>query len=149
MNFFKAIISNQALMSAFFAWLFCQSWKVFKKAKKEKKFSFKWFTLLGGFPSSHSASVSALATSIGLNYGFNSAIFALSSVFAIVVISDAQGIRRASGKQAEILNKIIDDLYNKRGFKVEYLKELIGHTPFEVFIGVILGISIAFLIYLF
>jgi len=146
MNFLNELFSNQALIATLIAWFFAQSVKVITDVIREKKFKFKQFALPGGFPSSHSAAVSALATSIGLNFGFDSALFAISIIFAGVVISDAQGIRRAAGKQAEILNRIIEDFYMHRGLKIEYLKELLGHTPFEVFIGILFGIAVAIIL---
>ena len=143
MNFFNQLFSNQVLIATFIAWFVTQSVKVIKDIIKEKRFKFKQFALPGGFPSSHSAAVSALSVSIGLSFGFDSALFAISVIFALVVISDAQGIRRTAGKQAEILNRIIEDFYAHRGLKIEYLKELLGHTPFEVFIGILFGIAVA------
>lgn len=146
MEFLNELLSNQVLIATLIAWFVAQSVKVIKDIIKERKFKFKRFALPGGFPSSHSAAVSALATSIGLNFGFDSALFAISLIFAGVVISDAQGIRRASGKQAEILNRIIEDFYAHRGLKIERLKELLGHTPFEVFIGILFGIVVAIIL---
>jgi acid phosphatase family membrane protein YuiD len=98
----------------------------------------------GGMPSSHSAVVTSLATLIGYYEGLDSAIFALSVIFALVVMYDATGVRRAAGKQARILNQII----NSKEVKVnvpEKLVELLGHTPFEVFVGFIIGIGYALL----
>jgi len=106
----------------------------------------------GGFPSSHTAFVSSLTTTIGLNHGFYSDIFAITTVFSLVVIYDASGVRRAVGEQANVLNNIIShfDLRNnfkniekEKEFYKEELKELIGHTPVEVISGIILGILIA------
>lgn len=93
-------------------------------------------------PSSHAAGASALATSCGLEYGFHSAVFALATVFAIVTMFDAQGVRRSSGQQAEILNKIMDDIYWRGKIEADRLKELIGHTPFQVFVGALLGVTL-------
>lgn len=143
MNFLNELFSNQVLVATLVAWLVAQLVKPIRDIIKERKFKFKRFTSPGGFPSSHSAAVSALATSVGLNFGFNSALFAIAIIFAGVVISDAQGIRRASGKQAEVLNRIIEDFYAHRGLKIERLKELLGHTPFEVFMGILFGIAVA------
>ena len=143
MNFFNQLFSNQVLIATFIAWFVTQSVKVIKDIIKEKRFKFKQFALPGGFPSSHSAAVSALSVSIGLSFGFDSALFAISVIFALVVISDAQGIRRASGKQAEVLNTIMKDFYAHQGLKIERLKELLGHTPFEVFIGILFGVAVA------
>ncbi len=140
------IFSNKPLIIAIIAWAIAQSLKFVITGVKEKKMDFTLLVTTGGFPSSHTAIVSALATSIGLNFGLASPFFAISVVMASVVMSDARGIRRAAGKQAQILNKIIDDLYQKRELKLERLKELLGHTSFEVFSGAILGIFIALLL---
>lgn len=94
-------------------------------------------------PSSHSAFVTSLATGIGLYEGFDSTMFALATVFALIVMYDASGVRRAAGKQARVLNAIIEDL-NRRELHPERLKELLGHTPFEVVVGALLGILMAF-----
>lgn len=93
-------------------------------------------------PSSHSAFVTSLGTAIGLTEGFHSTLFALSAAFALIVMYDASGVRRAAGKQAKVLNTIIEDL-RMRELHPERLRELLGHTPFEVLIGAILGIVIA------
>jgi hypothetical protein len=146
MSQLKTVLSNKPLTIAITAWFIAQFFKFTITAVKKRKFDFTLLVSTGGFPSSHTAIVGALATSIGLNFGFGSPFFAISVVMASVVISDARGIRRAAGKQAQILNKIIDDLYQKRELKIERLKELLGHTPFEVFSGAILGIFIALLL---
>lgn len=110
-----------------------------------RKIDFRIFTTTGGMPSSHSAGVVALSTAIGIQSGFMSQLFAISMGFSFVVMYDAAGIRRASGKMAVCLNKIMDDFYkhdiNAAGTK---LKELLGHTPVEVFCGAILGLLFAF-----
>jgi acid phosphatase family membrane protein YuiD len=98
-------------------------------------------------PSSHAAGVTALATSVGLSYGFNSGLFAITAIFALIIMFDAQGVRRQTGQQAEILNKIMEDIYFKRVLKEERLKELLGHTPVEVLIGAFLGILLALIFY--
>lgn len=93
-------------------------------------------------PSSHSAFVTSLATAIGMTVGFDSVLFALSFAFAMIVMYDASGVRRAAGKQAKVLNAILEDL-NRRELHPERLRELLGHTPFEVVVGALLGILIA------
>ncbi len=120
-----------------------QSLKVLLGVLREKRFDFRWFVGTGGMPSSHAAVVSALTTSVGLHAGFASPIFYVALVFTIVVLFDAQGVRRASGKQAEILNKILDDIYWKKNIQEERLMELIGHTPMEVLAGTFVGIFVA------
>jgi acid phosphatase family membrane protein YuiD len=99
-------------------------------------------------PSSHASTVSALATSVGLTYGFTSPFFAITFFLAFITMFDAQGVRRQSGHQAEALNQIIEDIYLNKGIKQERLKELLGHTPVQVFIGAAIGIIVALFCYL-
>lgn len=131
------------LLTTFIAWFIAQGLKVLLGVLREKRFDFRWFVGTGGMPSSHAAVVSALTTAVGLHTGFASPSFYIALVFTIVVLFDAQGVRRASGKQAEILNKVLDDIYWKKKIQEERLKELIGHTPIEVFTGAMLGIFVA------
>jgi hypothetical protein len=143
-DLFSQILTNHVLITAFLAWLIAQTIKVTLGAIKQRRFDFRWFIGTGGMPSSHAAGATALAYSVGLNYGFNSVIFALAATFAIVVMFDAQGVRRATGKQAQILNKVMDDIYWQGKIKEDRLRELIGHTPIEVLVGMILGVLVAF-----
>jgi acid phosphatase family membrane protein YuiD len=142
-SLFISLIENKILMITLLAWAIAQSTKVILGVIREKRFNFRWFIGTGGMPSSHAAGATALATSCGLNLGFDSAIFALAVVFAIVTMFDAQGVRRSTGKQAELLNRLMDDIYWKGKIEEEKLKELIGHTPVEVFVGAIMGFFIA------
>lgn len=98
-------------------------------------------------PSSHAAGAAALATSTGLELGFASPLFALATAFALVTMFDAQGVRRAAGTQAMLLNQILDDMYWKGRFETERLLELIGHTPLQVVAGAILGCLLAIVFY--
>lgn len=109
-----------------------------------KKINFKIFTTTGGMPSSHSAGVMGLSTAVGLIRGFSSVDFAIAFGFAMIVMYDAAGLRRAAGKTAACLNKMMDDFY-KHDLQavVPKLKELLGHTPFEVVVGAIYGIIFA------
>lgn len=134
---------NYVVYSVAIAWVTAQTIKVFLGIIREKRFNFRWFVGTGGMPSSHASGVSALASSVGLYAGFNSAAFAIALLFAIVVLFDAQGVRRASGKQAEILNKILDDIYWKKKIQEDRLRELLGHTPVEVFTGIAIGIFVS------
>ena len=143
MRFFIANSKYNILLTTVIAWFIAQGFKVLIGVLREKRFNFKWFVGTGGMPSSHAAAVSALATSVGLHAGFTSPHFAIALLFTVVVLFDAQGVRRASGKQAEILNKILDDIYWKKRIKEDRLKELLGHTPVEVLTGTALGILIA------
>ena len=138
---------NKIFWFTLYSWFVAQTIKVIIGVIKEKRFNFRWFVGTGGIPSSHSATVSALATLVGLSCGFDSVIFVLALTFAIIVIADAQGFRRASGKQAEVLNKMLDDIYWKKHIQEDRLKELLGHTPIEVFAGIACGIGIALLLW--
>lgn len=111
---------------------------------KSRKINFKIFTTTGGMPSSHSAGVMGLATSVGLISGFDSISFAIATGFAFVTMYDATGVRRAAGKTAACLNRMMDDFYNHDVQAIGgKLKELLGHTPFEVIMGALFGIVLA------
>lgn len=114
----------------------------------KRKVDFKLFTTTGGMPSSHSAGVVGIATAVGIISGFSSVIFSVAMGYALVVMYDAAGLRRASGKMAACLNKIMDDFYKHDVQSVGgKLKELLGHTPIEVFAGAILGVAYAYYIH--
>lgn len=138
---------NYVVYAVVAAWLIAQAIKVLLGIIRERRFNFMWFVGTGGMPSSHAAGVTALASSIGLYAGFNTPAFAMALLFAIVVLFDAQGVRRASGKQAQILNKILDDIYWRKKIQEDRLKELLGHTPVEVLTGVAIGIFVSLLCY--
>ena len=110
-------------------------------------FNFRLLVGTGGMPSSHSSFVMALATTVGLETGWNSPVFMLSLGFAIVTMNDAQGVRRASGHQASLLNRIVDDMYHQKPIKPERLRELLGHTPIQVTIGGLIGVLTALVFY--
>ena len=135
------IFQNRILLISIFSCFLAQFLKIF--TGKEKKFDFKRIIISGGMPSSHSSFVTSLAMLVGFDKGFASTEFAITAVFAIIVMYDASGVRRAVGKQATILNKILDDLHHKKHIEQKRLKELIGHTPKEVLFGAILGILTA------
>lgn len=123
-------------------WFFIQIFKVISETMKNKKFDYKRILGAGGMPSSHSAVVTSLATLIGKSEGFNSSIFAISLIFACIVMYDATGVRRAAGEQAKLLNKIVQT-QELTGIKVrEKLVEVLGHTPLQVLVGAIVGIVV-------
>ena len=142
---FSEAFRNKIFMTMLSAWAIAQAAKVIIGVIRQKKFYFRWLVCTGGMPSSHAAGAACLATSVGIHHCFDSAYFALAAAFAIVVMFDAQGVRRATGKQARILNKITEDIYWQGRIHENRLRELIGHTPVEVLVGAILGITIAFL----
>jgi uncharacterized protein len=145
---FIELLRNKIFITTLSAWIIAQTIKVCIGVVSQRKFDFRWFVGTGGMPSSHAAGASCLATAVGLEYGFDSVYFALAASFAIVVMFDAQGVRRSSGKQAKILNKIMDDIYWQGRIKENQLRELIGHTPMEVIAGFLLGVIIACLLYI-
>lgn len=102
----------------------------------------------GGMPSSHSASVAALTTAVGMKEGPDSTLFAVTLFFSLVVMYDAAGLRRAAGLQARVLNRIAEDQYAHRGFRPERLSELVGHTPIEVLVGGAIGVLYGLVWYL-
>jgi hypothetical protein len=147
MDTLTAIINNQPLAAGFLAWFIAQFFKFLLALKHGvNRQAFQRFWASGGFPSSHAASVTALAAACGIKYGFDSPFFAISAVFALVVIYDAFTVRQEAGKHAEILNRIMEDIYLHKKFEFNRLKELLGHTRFEAFFGLLLGIAIAIFI---
>jgi uncharacterized protein len=137
------ILRNKIFMTTLCAWVIAQTIKVIMGIIHERRFDFRWFVGTGGMPSSHAAGASCLATAVGMGYGFASVYFALGASFALVVMFDAQGVRRATGRQARILNKITEDIYWQGKINEHRLRELVGHTPIEVIVGFLLGVSIA------
>lgn len=147
MDEYGIILGNKILDVTFIAWFIAQFYKVITTIFIDKEFNFKRFYETGGMPSSHSSTVSCLATCIGMVYGTRDPLFSITLVFAGITMYDAAGIRRAAGKQAKVVNKMVDGLSFRIGekFNDEKLKELLGHTPIEVFVGMILGVCVALL----
>lgn len=138
------LFENHVIVVTMVSWLLAQSIKLIIDKIRFREVDFTRIVGAGGMPSSHSAFVTSLATSIAFQNGLNSTEFALAFSFAAVVMYDAAGVRRSAGKQAVVLNKIVHDLYSKEHtIKKERLKELIGHSPVEVFAGAVLGILVA------
>jgi len=144
MNVFFEIFSNKVLGISIFACFLAQFMKIF--TGKYKKLELARIFTSGGMPSSHSSFVTSLATLVGLERGFASTDFAIVCVFALIIMYDATGVRRAVGKQAAIINQMLDDLHNKKHIEQKKLKELVGHTPKEVLFGAMLGIIIALIL---
>jgi len=144
-DIFVEIAQNKIFLVTLSAWVVAQLIKVIIGTIIQRRFDFKLLLGTGGMPSSHAAGASCLATIIGLEYGFQSVYFALAASFAIVVMFDAQGVRRSAGKQARILNRILEDIYWQGKVSEGRLRELVGHTPIEVMAGFLLGIVVAFL----
>ncbi len=143
---FQGFINNNVLMTSVLAWFVAQVMKVVIVCIISKRLDFSRIIGSGGMPSSHSSFAVSLAVSIGMECGFESPMFAVCFCFALVVMYDAAGVRRSAGQQAKILNQLVDNW--GRGNFVDTdkrLKELLGHTPTEVFAGALLGIIIAVL----
>ena len=135
--------TNQVLMSWLTACLLAQGIKILLGVIYLRRFDFRWLIGTGGMPSTHAAGVSALSLSIGFQSGFNSPLFAAAVAFTIITLFDAQGVRRWSGRQAQVLNKMMEDIYFKRRIQEQRLKELLGHTPLEVLAGMGIGLVTA------
>ena len=137
------LLANNALMASIAAWALAQVSKLLIYLLREGKLNVRYLATAGGMPSSHSALVTALATRIGIDHGVSSGLFAVALVFAGVVLYDAAGVRRAVSHQARILNQILDEAFEYQRFSEKRLLELLGHTPFEVFVGLLLGVVTA------
>ena len=145
MNDIQKLVTNKYLYLPLLLWFCIQVFKVICDLVKTKKFNFKRIMGAGGMPSSHTAVVTSLAMLVGKSEGFDSAMFAVALVFAMVVMYDAAGVRRAAGKQAHLLNKIIETP-GLTGVEVqERLVEVLGHTPLQVIVGAIIGITVGLL----
>lgn len=146
MQEFDTILNNQVLLVSLLACLVAQGFKVIVELVINGKINLRFLMTTGGMPSAHSALVGALATGVGLTAGWSSPEFAIASIFAVIVMYDAAGVRQAAGKQARILNQILDEIFQEgHQLNEERLKELLGHTPFQVLVGLALGIAITFL----
>ena len=142
MNSFMDVFGNTVVTVPAFAWVVTQVTKVIYDLEKHRKIDIRRFVGAGGMPSSHTAFVTSLATVIGLHSGWGSVEFGITFALAMIVMYDATGVRRAAGKQAQVLNKLIAESQSSgklTNLDVK-LKELIGHTPFEVLVGGIIGI---------
>jgi len=145
---FSDLIHNKVVVAAMLAWLLGQGLKFPFEYLINKKWDWTIVFSTGGLPSSHSAVVTAVALSIGLIDGFDTSLFALAAATGLIVVYDATGVRRQAGFHAERINQIMRDFLESGHFEQEDLKEMLGHTPFEVFSGIILGglISLAVLL---
>jgi acid phosphatase family membrane protein YuiD len=140
------ILDNRVLMVALIACLIAQALKLIIEIVQHRKLNVRVLVTTGGMPSAHSALVTALAAGVGQTLGWASPDFAVAMVFAIIVMYDAAGVRQAAGKQARILNQMIDELFHEKpDFSQDRLKELLGHTPVQVIAGSALGITIYWL----
>ena len=145
MSDLQKIIYNKYLYIPLVVWFCIQSFKVIYELVVTKKFNFKRILGAGGMPSSHTAVVTTISTMIGRFEGFDTSIFALAVIFSLVVMYDAAGVRRAAGKQARLLNKIIETPGLSRMQVKEKLVKVIGHTQLQVLVGAIIGITVGML----
>lgn len=136
----KALFTNAVLIYGALAWFTAQILKVILTYIRERRLKLGLFWSAGGMPSSHSAFVCAISVAIALQEGMGSPLFALAVGIAVIVMYDAAGVRRAAGHQATVLNKIIEELFQGHPMSEEELKEILGHTPTQVFFGAVLGV---------
>ena len=135
--------NNQVLQSWLFACLISQGIKITLGIIRLKRFDFRWLLGTGGMPSTHASGVTALSLSVGFKDGFGSPLFATAVAFTVITLFHAQGVRRWSGRQAQVLNKMMEDMYFKRRIQEQRLKELLGHSPIEVLAGMAIGVVTA------
>ncbi|MCR5059663.1 MAG: divergent PAP2 family protein [Saccharofermentans sp.] len=151
MDILMQIITNSILLAGLSAWVIAQILKAITYLIINRKFQLERLFGDGGMPSGHSATVTSVAVMTGLEYGFDSGVFAVAAILAIVVMHDAMGVRRETGKQAKAINEM-QDFINKMGGKEltdeEKLKEFVGHTPLQVVMGSILGLAVGIVIHL-
>jgi uncharacterized protein len=140
------VASNRTLWVPVLVWFAVQLWKLISSLIFRRKFDLSLLWATGGMPSSHSALVVALAISVGINTGFDSPLFAVSAVLAMVVMYDAAGVRQAAGKQAQKINLIVEELLSGHPLNEERLRELLGHTPLQVAVGALVGLVGALLL---
>ena len=138
-----AVLHNQVLIAALIAWGIAQVVKLPVEFATKRVWNWSLLLRAGGMPSSHAALVTAAAHGIGLTLGFNSGLYALAVVLAMIVIYDATGIRRQAGRHAEIINTMIQDLVEGHPLRQEQLMEVLGHSPFQALVGMLLGLVIA------
>lgn len=146
MNILTEIVRNKCIYVPFILWFLIQTFKVVSDLVVNKKLNVKRIIGAGGMPSSHSAVVCSLSMLVGREYGFDSGIFAIALVMSFIVMYDAAGVRRASGKQARILNKILENPGMSTVEVQEKLIEALGHTPIQVFVGAVIGFFVGFII---
>jgi uncharacterized protein len=135
------------LIPALVAWAIAQVTKLILAAIVEHRLDLRVLAQTGGMPSSHAAIVSGLTAAVGRMDGVRSATFAIALIFSFVVMYDAQSVRRAAGRQAAVLNRLVEDVFAMRGIQEDRLRELLGHTPFEVLVGAALGVAVGLLLF--
>jgi len=134
------------LLAPLVAWTIAQAAKLLLTSFRQRGLNLRVLAETGGMPSSHAAIVMGLTAAVGKYSGLASAPFAIALIFTFVVMYDAAGLRRAAGRQAEVLNRLVEDLVHMRGVQEARLRELLGHTPFEVLVGAVIGLAVGILL---
>ncbi len=134
------------LLAPLVAWAIAQAAKVILTSMHQRRLNLRVLAETGGMPSSHAAIVMGMTSAVGKYAGASSASFAIALIFSFVVMYDAAGLRRAAGRQAAILNRLVEDLVHMRGMQEQRLRELLGHTPVEVLVGAVLGIAVGLIL---
>ena len=142
----SGFLHNTIILSAFLSWMVAQMAKILCHVAMKRHFDFSLIVRLGGMPSSHSSTVAGLATAVGWHAGLASPAFGIAFTFAILTMLDATTVRRAAGRQAQLLNEIVDELFKTRAMSSEKVIEFLGHTRLEVGMGMIIGILVSLLV---
>ena len=143
MSVLSQILASKALVIPIVTWLVAQALKTIIQATREKHLNIRYMVSTGGMPSAHSALVCALATTLGILYGVGASVFAISVFFAAIIMYDAIGVRQTVDKQSAILNHLLDEFPKTQPEFDRFLRELFGHTRFQVIAGAALGIIFA------
>ena len=139
-------VSLCGFVAVFLSWFTAQMIKMIRGMMRYKRFQVRWIFDTGGMPSSHASTTSSLATVVGLHYGWDTVPFLMALVFCIITMLDAAGVRRSVGRQARVLNRILDEFKESGDVVADHVRELLGHTPVEVLVGAVLGILLTLLI---
>jgi acid phosphatase family membrane protein YuiD len=134
------------ILAPVLAWAIAQAAKVILTSMRQRRLNLRVLAETGGMPSSHAAIVMGMTTAVGKYAGVSSAAFAIALIFSFVVMYDAAGLRRAAGRQAAVLNRLVEDLVHMRGMQEQRLRELLGHTPVEVVVGAMLGVGVGLIL---
>ena len=134
------------LLAPLVAWTIAQAAKLLLTSFRQRGLNLRVLAETGGMPSSHAAIVMGLTAAVGKYSGLASGPIAIALIFTFVVMYDAAGLRRAAGRQAEVLNRLVEDLVHMRGVQEARLRELLGHTPFEVLVGAVIGLAVGILL---
>lgn len=143
---FSGFLHNTIILSAFLSWMVAQMVKILCHIAMKRTFDFSLIVRLGGMPSSHSSTVAGLATAVGWHAGLASPAFGIAFTFAILTMLDATTVRRAAGKQAKLLNELVDELFRSKPMSSKKVIEFLGHTRLEVGMGMIIGILVSLLV---